>query len=194
LKSLSFASEKKQMKIYTKRGDQGETSLIGGSRVPKYNDKVEAYGTIDEIKSYLGLIRDLSEDEEVKNWMLVIQERLFVAESRVAVDSEEALKKMPNLVEKDVEYLEKLIDQMNEKLPELRHFILPGGQVLASHAHVARTICRRAERATLRAYPKNNADNLVIKYLNRLSDFLFVLARKFAHDLGYGDVIWKGNS
>lgn len=182
------------MKIYTKGGDQGETSLIGGSRVPKYNDKVEAYGTIDEIKSYLGLIRDLSEDAEVKNWMLIIQERLFVAESRVAVDSEEALQKMPNLEEKDVVYLEKLIDQMNETLPELRHFILPGGQVLASHAHIARTICRRAERATLKAYHENNADNLVIKYLNRLSDFLFVLARKFAHELGDGDVIWKGNS
>lgn len=182
------------MKIYTKRGDQGETSLIGGSRVPKFNEKVEAYGTIDEIKSYLGLIRDLSEDEEVKNWMLVIQERLFVAESRVAVDSEEALEKMPKLDEKDVEYLENRIDQMNETLPELKHFILPGGHVLASHAHVARTICRRAERHTLKAYPENNAENLVIKYLNRLSDFLFVLARKFANDLGKGDVIWKGNS
>lgn len=182
------------MKIYTKRGDQGETSLIGGSRVPKFNDKVEAYGTIDEIKSYLGLIRDLSEDKDVKYWILVIQERLFVAESRVASDSEKALSKMPDLKEEDVEYLESLIDQMNEKLPALTNFILPGGQLLSSHAHIARTICRRAERMTLKAYPDNNADNLVIKYLNRLSDFLFVLARKFAHDLGKGDVIWKGNS
>lgn len=182
------------MKIYTKRGDQGETSLIGGSRVPKYDDKVEAYGTIDEVKSYLGLIRDLSEDEDVKSWILVIQERLFVAESRVAVDSEEVLNKMPNLEEKDVVYLENLIDRMNETLPALKHFILPGGHILASHAHVARTICRRAERMTLRAFPDNNADNLVIKYLNRLSDFLFVLARKFVNELGQGDVIWKGNS
>jgi len=182
------------MKIYTKKGDQGETSLIGGSRVPKFNEKVEAYGTIDEVKSYLGLIRDLSEDDEVKNWILVIQERLFVAESRVASDSAESLKKMPNLEDSDVVYLENLIDQMNEKLPNLTNFILPGGHILASHAHVARTICRRAERATLKAYPQNNADNLVIKYLNRLSDFLFILARKFAHELGHGDVIWNGNS
>ena len=182
------------MKIYTKRGDQGQTSLIGGSRVPKYDDKVEAYGTIDETKSYLGLIRDLSKDNEVKEWILIIQERLFVAESRVAVDSEEALKKMPNLEEKDVEFLENLIDKMNGSLPELRHFILPGGNVLSSHAHVARTICRRAERVTLKAYPENNSRNLTLKYLNRLSDFLFVLARKFANELGQGDVIWKGNS
>lgn len=182
------------MKIYTKGGDQGQTSLIGGSRVPKYDNKVEAYGTIDEIKSYLGIIRDLCEDEEVKSWILSIQERLFVAESRVAVDSDDVLQKMPNLEEKDVEFLENLIDRMNEHLPILKHFILPGGHVLASHSHVARTICRRAERATLRAFPENNADNLVIKYLNRLSDFLFVLARKFANELGQGDVIWKGNS
>jgi cob(I)alamin adenosyltransferase len=181
-------------KIYTKSGDQGETSLIGGSRVPKYNEKVEAYGTIDELKSYLGLIRDLSDDHNVKAWILNIQERLFVAESRVAVDSEEALSKMPNLIENDVLFLENTIDEMNEHLPELTNFILPGGHVLSSHAHVARTICRRAERCTLKAYPENNADNLVIKYLNRLSDFLFVLARKFANDLGKGDVIWKGNS
>ncbi len=181
-------------KIYTKSGDQGETSLIGGSRVPKYNEKVEAYGTIDELKSYLGLIRDLSDDEEVMTWIFNIQERLFVAESRVAADSEEALAKMPELIENDVLFLENLIDKMNEHLPELTHFILPGGHVLSSHAHVARTICRRAERETLKAYPENNAEDLVIKYLNRLSDFLFVLARKFANELGNGDVIWKGNS
>lgn len=181
-------------KIYTKKGDRGETSLIGGSRVMKFDDKVDAYGTIDELKSYLGLIRDLSNKEDVKDWILHIQECLFVAESRVAVDSEEALKKMPELKEEDVVYMEKLIDQMNEQLPDLTNFILPGGHILASHAHVARTICRRAERITLKAFHNQNSDALVIKYLNRLSDFLFVLARKFAHDLGQGDIIWKGKS
>ncbi len=181
-------------KIYTKGGDAGETSLIGGARVPKFNDKVEAYGTIDELKSYLGLIRDLSENDEVKSWMLTIQERLFVAESRVATDSPESLARMPKLLEDDVVFLEDTIDYMNESLPELTHFILPGGHVLSSHAHVARTICRRAERLTLKAFPNHDADVLVIKYLNRLSDFLFVLARKFAQELGDGDIIWKGNS
>lgn len=196
LKNVALQLEKTEMswKIYTKKGDQGETSLIGGSRVMKFDDKVEAYGTIDELKSYLGLIRDMSDEEDIKAWILHIQECLFVAESRVAVDSEEALEKMPKLKEEDVVYMEKLIDQMNEHLPVLTNFILPGGHVLASHAHVARTICRRAERITLKAFYQKEPDTLVIKYLNRLSDFLFVLARKFANDLGKGDIIWKGNS
>lgn len=179
------------MKIYTKQGDKGQTSLIGGSRVAKYDDRVEAYGTIDELKSYIGLIGDISEDQAIKDLMLLIQERLFVAESRVAVDSEEALKKMPELKEEDIQLLENQIDEMNETLPELNSFILPGGHVLASHAHVARTICRRAERITLKAFPDHNVDPLVLKYLNRMSDFLFVLARKFANELGNGDVKWE---
>jgi cob(I)alamin adenosyltransferase len=182
------------MKIYTKRGDKGETSLIGGSRVPKYNRKVEAYGTIDEVKSYLGLLRDLSNDEEVKTWILKIQEHLFIAESRVASDSNAALFTMPSLVEENIFFLEQLIDKANQELPLLKNFILPGGSVLASHAHIARTICRRAERLTIKSYQNEEPDELVIKYLNRLSDFLFILARKFAHELGKGDVIWKGNS
>lgn len=180
-----------EWKIYTKQGDKGQTSLIGGTRVPKYDDRVEAYGTIDELKSYIGIIRDLSEDKSVKELLLVIQERLFTAESRVAVDSEEALKKMPELFEKDIELLEDKIDEMNETLPALTSFILPSGQILASHAHVARTICRRAERITLKAFPDGNIDPLVIKYLNRMSDFLFVLARKFTQELGDGDVKWE---
>lgn len=180
------------MKIYTKGGDKGETSLIGGSRVPKYHDKVEAYGTIDELNSYLGLIRDLSEDPKIIDLFLIIQERLFTAESRVAIDSTEVLEKMPLLHETDILLLEEKIDEMNATLPELTQFILPGGHVLASHAHIARTICRRAERLTIKAFPDAHPDELVIKYLNRLSDYLFVLARKFAHELGNGDVVWKG--
>ena len=180
-----------EWKIYTKQGDKGQTSLIGGTRVPKYDDRVEAYGTIDELKSYIGIIRDLSEDKNVKDLLLLVQERLFTAESRVAVDSEEALKKMPELFEKDIELLENRIDEMNEKLPSLTSFILPSGHILASHAHVARTICRRAERITLKAFPDGDVDPLVLKYLNRMSDFLFVLARKFANELGDGDVKWE---
>lgn len=180
-----------EWKIYTKQGDKGKTSLIGGTRVPKYDDRVEAYGTIDELKSYIGIIRDLSPDKGIKDLLLVVQERLFTAESRVAVDSEEALKKMPELFEKDIKLLEDQIDEMNESLPALTSFILPSGHILASHAHVARTICRRAERITLKAFPNGNIDPLVLKYLNRMSDFLFVLARKFANELGDGDVKWE---
>lgn len=178
------------MKIYTKTGDRGETSLIGGSRVPKYHDKVEAYGTIDELISHLGLIRDLCEEKEQKDLLLIIQERLFTASSHVASDSVKAFDKMPKLYEKDITLLEEKIDQMNEKIPALTQFILPGGHVLASHTHIARTICRRAERLTLKIQSKENFNNMVFKYLNRLSDLLFVLARKFAHDLGSGDVVW----
>ncbi|NOR87136.1 MAG: cob(I)yrinic acid a,c-diamide adenosyltransferase [Bacteroidales bacterium] len=179
-------------KIYTKKGDGGETSLIGGTRVPKYHDQVEAYGTVDELKSYIGLIRDQIEEEELSTILMNIQQCLFIAESRIAVDSTEALQKMPNLKVEDIELLEDQIDQMNESLPELTSFILPGGHILASHTHVARTICRRAERSTLKAYLNSTEDELVLKYLNRLSDYLFVLARKFANELGNGDIVWSG--
>lgn len=178
-------------KIYTKGGDKGETALIGGSRVPKYHQRIEAYGTIDELKSYIGLILDLSEDKNVKTILFEIQDRLFTAESLIAADSEEATKRLPKLYESDVEYLEKSIDQMNETLPELTSFIMPGGHPLASHTHIARTICRRAERQTIKAAETYAFDPLCIKYLNRLSDFLFVLARKFALELGGSEITWK---
>ncbi len=180
------------MKIYTKNGDKGQTSLIGGQRVPKHSDKVEAYGTIDELKSYIGLIRELCSQECTKAKLLKIQERLFIAESRVASDTEESRNKMPLLYESDIKYLESEIDRINQKLPELKSFILPGGSVLAAHTHIARTICRRAERATLRSYATDPGDVMVIKYLNRLSDYLFILARLMANEEGGGDVIWKG--
>lgn len=179
------------MKIYTKRGDQGETSLIGGARVPKYNEKVEAYGTIDELNSYIGLIYDLCQDRKRKTELHHIQERLFVAESRVAAGTKEALETMPALCDSDLSYLEDNVDTMNATLPELKNFILPSGHVLSSHAHIARTICRRAERITIKALSINSGEELVIKYLNRLSDYLFVLARHFSHTLGDGDVLWQ---
>ncbi len=178
-------------KIYTKGGDKGETALIGGSRVPKYHQRIEAYGTIDELKSYIGLIRDLSEDEDVKAILFEIQDRLFTAESLIAADLEESAKSLPKLLETDVELLEKSIDKMNETLPELSSFIMPGGHVLASHAHIARTICRRAERQTIKTAETYAFDPFCIKYLNRLSDFLFVLARKFALELGGKEINWK---
>jgi len=180
------------MKIYTKTGDKGETSLIGGKRVPKYDDRVEAYGTIDELNSHLGLIRDLLEDEKTREIVLDLQNQLFVAASIVASDSEETMKKMPQISPENISSLELMMDEMNEDLPQLKNFVLPGGHVLASQAHIARTICRRAERLSLKA---TNADieavNMVTKYLNRLSDFLFILARQFANKNGIGDVLWE---
>lgn len=178
------------MKIYTKGGDKGETSLIGGQRVPKYDDKVEAYGTIDELNSHIGLIYDLCEERKLNAQLLKIQERLFVAESRVACSSKELLSKLPQLSEEDIITLEEAIDELNTKLPELKNFILPSGHFIASSTHIARTVCRRAERITIKALHDNNGEMLVLKYLNRLSDYLFVLARYFTHNLGQGDVIW----
>ena len=178
-------------KIYTKTGDKGETSLIGGTRVQKYDDQVEAYGSIDELNSHLGLIRDMCENENMKEWLLIIQERLFVIASLVASDSEKSREKMPQLSSSDIVFLEQSIDEMNNQLPDLTQFILPGGHVLASQAHIARTVCRRAERWSLKASKKELLQNLVIPYLNRLSDFLFVLARYFANELGKGDIVWN---
>lgn len=180
------------MKIYTKTGDKGETSLVGGKRVPKYDDRVEAYGTIDELNSHLGLIRDLTEDNNQKEILFAIQNQLFVAASIVASDSEETMRKMPQIRNEDILVLEQMMDKMNEHLPQLKSFILPGGHVLASQSHIARTVCRRAERLSLKIVKTDIAPlNMVTTYLNRLSDFLFVLARHFANINGSGDILWE---
>lgn len=179
------------MKIYTKKGDKGTTSLIGGQRVPKYDDKVEAYGTVDETNSYIGLIRETCQDPHTKETLLQIQNDLFVVESRIACADQASLSKMPAINPKHITLLENEIDSMTKALPPLRNFILPGGNVLAAHTHIARTICRRAERATLRAYKDDTADHTSLRYLNRLSDYLFTLARHFAHISYSGDIIWK---
>ncbi len=180
------------MKIYTKRGDKGETSLIGGQRVPKYDLKVEAYGTLDELNSYLGLIADLNKNHSLINVTLAkIQKCIFVAESRIASDSKEALDKMPTLQDEDLHLLESEIDKMSHELPTLTNFILPGGHPLCSYSHIARTICRRAERHILQAYNTYNlTDEMVLKYVNRLSDYLFTLARYFSKIEGKKDLLW----
>ena len=180
------------MKIYTKTGDKGQTSLVGGKRVPKYDERVEAYGTIDELNSHLGLVRDLLTDEKLRAIVLDLQNQLFVAASIVASDSEEIMKKMPQISLENISSLELMMDEMSEDLPPLKNFVLPGGHVLASQAHIARTICRRAERLSLKATnPDILAVNTVTKYLNRLSDYLFILARQFANKNGAGDVLWE---
>jgi cob(I)alamin adenosyltransferase len=180
-----------EWKIYTKTGDKGETSLIGGKRVPKYHERIEAYGTVDELNSYIGLIRDLEVNQHIKYLLIEIQDRLFTLESLLAEDLETSTRVLPQLFEKDILLLENEIDEMNNKLPVLTSFILPGGHPIVSHCHIARCICRRAERLTIRLAENYPISDLVIKYLNRLSDFLFVLARKIGNDLGAKEEIWK---
>ncbi len=173
------------MKIYTKTGDKGQTLLIGGTRVPKHHIRIEAYGTVDELNSYVGLIRDQQIDTHSKKLLIEIQDRLFTIGSLLASDPEKSRMKVPDLNEEDVTLLEKEMDKMNETLPEMRSFILPGGHTTVSYCHLARCVCRRAERLTI------HLSELVIKYLNRLSDYLFVLSRKLSHDLNAEEIPWK---
>lgn len=183
--------DKKKYKIYTKGGDKGQTSLLGGTRVPKYHVKIEAYGTTDELNSYLGLIRDQEIDEQTKNILLIVQEKLFVAEAILASDNDEHLKSLPVITEKDIELLEYEIDRMNQSLPELKKFILPGGHTIVSYCHIARCVCRRAERLAIKCCEESSFVEIVIKYLNRLSDYLFVLARSLGKKLNAVETLWE---
>ncbi|MBC8052334.1 MAG: cob(I)yrinic acid a,c-diamide adenosyltransferase [Sphingobacteriaceae bacterium] len=178
------------MKIYTKTGDKGYTSLIGGVRVPKYHLRIEAYGTVDELNSHLGLIRDHDIAESYREILKEIQDRLFTIGAALASDPEKSQMKIPDLLQEDIQMLEKEIDRMSNFLPELKHFILPGGMISASSCHIARCICRRAERITVHLSEESFVDEKVIIYLNRLSDYLFVLARKLCYDDGIDDILW----
>jgi cob(I)alamin adenosyltransferase len=180
-------------KIYTKTGDKGKTSLIGGTKVPKSHIRIESYGTVDELNSFVGSVNDQITDEHSKKILKEIQDRLFTIGASLACDPEkEPLMKIPDLKETDVLLLEKEIDSMNKVLPVMKHFILPGGHVAVSAAHIARCVCRRAERICV-AMQEHEIfiEPIVIKYLNRLSDYLFVLARFIAHKLNVAEVQWK---
>ncbi len=179
-------------KIYTKSGDQGKTSLLGGQRVSKAELRIEAYGTVDELNSWLGLLRDHSLGEERKAFLKKIQDTLFTIGSHLAVEDEESKKYLPVLSEAAIQDLESEIDLMDGKLPVLKHFILPGGHPHVSEVHIARTVCRRAERCVIRLYDEvGNVDFLVVKLLNRLSDYLFVLSRMLARELGVEEQKWE---
>lgn len=180
-------------KIYTKTGDLGKTSLIGGTKVPKSHLRIESYGTIDELNSFIGLLNDQLHHERSTNSLKEVQDRLFTIGSSLACDPEREPKmKLPDLHEQDIEFLEQEIDAMNEQLPEMKSFILPGGTVAVSTAHVARCVCRRAERVCVHMMEEEMfVDSLVIKYLNRLSDYLFVLARFTGHLAGIAEIQWK---
>lgn len=178
------------MKIYTKTGDKGFTSLIGGVRVPKYHLRIESYGTVDELNSYIGLIRDQVVSDAYKIILKEIQDRLFTIGSVLASDPEKSKMKVPDLKQEDIELLENEMDSMTAVLPDLKHFILPGGSTTVSCCHIARCICRRAERIIVQLSSESFVDEKIIVYLNRLSDFLFLLARKLCFDDGIEENIW----
>ena len=181
------------MKIYTKTGDKGTTSLIGGTKVPKSHLRIEAYGTVDELNSYIGLCKDLLTDDQNKKILLEVQDRLFTIGSSLACDPiKEPKMRIPDLKETDVELLEKEIDRMNETIPAMKSFILPGGHTTLSQLHIARCVCRRAERCCVRLELESlEVEEIIIKYLNRLSDYLFVLSRFTGHQMNAGEIPWK---
>jgi len=184
------------MKVYTKTGDNGTTALIGGTRVPKHHVRIEAYGTVDELNSFLGLLRDKT-DPKYHDEIIRIQNRLFTLGSFLALDPEK--EKLPNgktrlaikpIDENDILFLEQKIDEMETHLPPMKYFVLPGGHEQVSLCHICRTVCRRAERKTAYLNEAETLSPLLIKYLNRLSDYLFVLARKLSNDLQIQEVPW----
>ena len=177
-------------KIYTKTGDSGETGLFGGARVPKNHIRVEAYGTVDELNAYIGLLRDLVETPQYKTVLKAIQDRLFTIGASLASDPSKPMM-TPDLLPEDIELIENQIDTMEADLPTLKNFILPGGHQTVSFCNVARTVCRRAERLVVALDSVEKVEPLSIKYLNRLSDYLFVLGRKVGRDLGAEEIIWK---
>jgi len=178
------------MKIYTKTGDKGYTSLIGGTRVPKHHLRIESYGTVDELNSYIGLIRDQNITEHSKAILKLIQDRLFTIGASLAADPEKSKMTIPDLHLTDIELLEHEMDIMDEQLPLLKHFILPGGNNAISFCHIARCVCRRAERIVVHLAEESTVDEKVSIYLNRLSDYLFTLARKIGHEYNIPENKW----
>jgi cob(I)alamin adenosyltransferase len=185
------------MKIYTKTGDKGTTALFGGTRVKKYNLRIESYGTVDELNSYIGLIKDQEISKEIKNSLLQIQTELFTLGAMLATPPEKKTLKsgkerlnIPKIDEASILFLENGIDTMEEELPQMTHFILPGGHQAVSFCHIARCVCRRAERLSVELNDQETVNNDILKYLNRLSDYLFVLARKLSKDLSVEEIKW----
>jgi cob(I)alamin adenosyltransferase len=179
------------MKIYTKTGDQGTTGLFGGKRVSKSNIRIDTYGTVDELNSWIGLLRDLEINKNRVDVLIEIQDRLFTTGSILATEPNNSKVKIPDLVDADIQLLEKEIDRMDSELEPMKSFILPGGHQSVSYCHIARTVCRRAERLTVQLQEEEPINTMVIKYLNRLSDYLFVLSRQMGKDLAIQETPWK---
>lgn len=180
------------MKVYTKTGDKGKTSLIGGIKVSKADLRIEAYGTVDELNAFIGLLRDqeVNRIEERQVLLQDVQDNLFVIGSLLATVPGYTKFKLPEITEDHVGLLEQHIDQMQEQLPELKYFILPGGNASVSQAHICRTVTRRAERSIIRLNQEEAVSPVIIKYLNRLSDYFFVLGRKMGAELGADEINW----
>jgi cob(I)alamin adenosyltransferase len=179
------------MKIYTKTGDKGQTSLIGGTRVPKHHLRIETYGTIDELNSYIGLVRDAFRHEHSRNMLKEIQDCLFTIGASLASDPARSKMKIPDLTDSDVSLLEREIDAMSAQLPELKNFILPGGNIVASYCHITRCVCRRAERLVVQLSENEQVNEKILAYLNRLSDYLLVLARFIVFTERAEEILWK---
>lgn len=185
------------MKIYTKTGDKGTTALFGGTRVAKHHIRIDSYGTLDELNSYIGLIRDQKIAKEIFETLIIIQHDLFTAGAILATDPKKMILKngqkrlnIPIIKAEEVQRLEKEIDQIEKQLPPMTHFVLPGGHTTVSYCHIARCVCRRAERLATELYESEPFDEMVLAYLNRLSDYLFVLARKLTFDLQAKEIKW----
>jgi len=186
------------MKIYTKTGDSGQTSLFGGQRVPKYHLRIESYGTVDELNSYIGLIRDQQIDEHTKTVLIQVQNDLFTLGAMLATPPEkEKLKSgkdrlnIPKVAEESIQQLENEIDLMNETLTPMTSFVLPGGHTIVSFCHIARCVCRRAERLCTQLDDSEPLNSTILMYLNRLSDYIFVLARKLTLTNQAEEIPWK---
>ena len=179
------------MKIYTKTGDKGTTALFGGKRVSKADLRIDTYGTVDELNSYIGLVRDQPVNASRKNILVEIQDRLFTIGSILATEPGNTKVKVPSLADGDITLLEKEIDAMDAQLPPMKSFVLPGGHQSVSFCHVARTVCRRAERLVIALDAQEKVDALIVQYLNRLSDYLFMLSRKMTAELGAEETPWK---
>ncbi|MFM2375147.1 MAG: hypothetical protein RLZZ165_244 [Bacteroidota bacterium] len=182
------------MKVYTKHGDDGTTGLLGGTRVPKHHIRIEAYGSIDELNSWMGHLKDQSGAQGYAEFIKRIQDNLFTIGSLLAADPEANRMELGKVAEEEVELLEQGIDQMEEHLPPLKNFVLPGGHVANSTAHIARCVCRRAERLVVHLHALSPVPMETLKYLNRLSDWLFVFAREMTHLHGSEEVVWKSRS
>tara|TARA_R110001592_G_scaffold219477_1_gene473747 strand:+ start:138006 stop:138554 length:549 start_codon:yes stop_codon:yes gene_type:complete len=178
------------MKIYTKGGDQGETSLIGGARVLKNHSRIEAYGTIDELNAIIGIVRDSSQNASADEQLEAVQNILFSIGSALAAADGHKMQ-LPDFEETAIEDLEKAIDQMNEELEPLRNFILPGGDLASSYCHLARTVCRRAERKVVAMQQELQVEPKIVKYLNRLSDYFFTLGRFYTKLNSGKETLWN---
>jgi cob(I)alamin adenosyltransferase len=179
------------MKIYTRKGDKGKTALAGGRPVSKTHVRIEAYGTVDELIVHIGMLRDMVRHDDLKGYLLRMQDRLMTCAAILAADCEDCQLRIPELNEDDIASLERSIDDMESVLKPLNSFVLPGGHVVSSQCQIARTVCRRAERQIIRLSEELFVPETVIKYINRLSDYLFVLARKVLHDQGLNDIPWR---